>query len=122
MAACRELHIATPWSLHDPMDRLERSNENNPRAEFLHMPALNDDEKSNFDYANGVGFSTKFYIDMRESMDDASWRALFMTSPIEREGQLYPEDQLRRYFELPDKAPEAIIAVCLQKFIASAAR
>ena len=109
---CRELHIATPWSLHDPMDRLERNNENNPRAEFLHMPALNEEEKSNFDYANGVGFSTKFYIDMRESMDDASWRALFMTSPIEREGQLYPEDQLRRYFELPDKAPEAIIAVC----------
>lgn len=31
---CRELHIATPWSLHDPMDRLERNNENNPRAEF----------------------------------------------------------------------------------------
>lgn len=45
-------------------------------------------------------------------MDDASWRALYMTQPIEREGQLYSEDELRRYFELPDQEPDAILAVC----------
>ena len=45
-------------------------------------------------------------------MDDASWRALYMNQPIEREGQLYNEDQLRRYFELPDSEPDAVLAVC----------
>lgn len=109
---CKELHIATPWSVHDVIDKLERDNEGNERAAFIHMPALDDNEQSNFDYANGVGFTTKFYIDMREMMDDASWRALYMTQPIEREGQLYPDTELRRYFELPAEQADAVIAVC----------
>jgi predicted phage terminase large subunit-like protein len=45
-------------------------------------------------------------------MDDASWRALYMNQPIERDGLLYQEDELRRYFELPDSAPDAIIGIC----------
>lgn len=35
-----------------------------------------------------------------------------MNQPIEREGQLYNEDELRRYFELPDSEPDAILSVC----------
>ena len=45
-------------------------------------------------------------------MDPASWKALYMNQPIEREGLLYSEDELRRYFELPEGDPDAIIAVC----------
>jgi predicted phage terminase large subunit-like protein len=45
-------------------------------------------------------------------MEDASWRALYMNQPIEREGLLYAEDELRRYFELPDGEPDAILSVC----------
>ena len=50
------------------------------------MPALNENDESNFDYGNHVGFTTAFYHEQREIMDDASWRALFMNQPIEREG------------------------------------
>ena len=49
---------------------------------------------------------------MRESLDDVSWKCLFQNQPIEREGLLYPEDGLRRYYELPDGDPDAILAVC----------
>jgi predicted phage terminase large subunit-like protein len=35
-----------------------------------------------------------------------------MNQPIEREGLLYSADELRRYFELPDGEPDAIVAVC----------
>lgn len=35
-----------------------------------------------------------------------------MNEPIEREGLLYHEDELRRYFELPSQEPDAILAVC----------
>jgi predicted phage terminase large subunit-like protein len=76
------------------------------------MPALDENEESNFDYINGVGFTTEFYHDMRDTMDDASWRALYMNQPIEREGLLYDENELRRYFELPDKEPDAVISIC----------
>ena len=35
-----------------------------------------------------------------------------MNIPIEREGLLYDRNELRRYFELPDGEPDAIMAVC----------
>lgn len=35
-----------------------------------------------------------------------------MNIPIEREGLLASENELRRYFELPDGEPDAILSVC----------
>ena len=109
---CKELHIATRWSVHDIIGRLEVQYENDPRAEFIVIPALNDEDESNFDYLYGVGFSTETYHKQREIMDEVSWKALYMNQPIEREGLLYHADQLQRYFELPDEEPDMIIAAC----------
>ena len=109
---CVELHIATRWSCHDVIGRLEQKYHDSDRAKFIVMPALDESEESNFDYSNGVGFTTQFYHDMRDTMDDASWRALYMNEPIEREGLLYAEDELRRYFELPDGDPDGVISIC----------
>lgn len=109
---CVQLLVQTPWTLHDPIDRLELAHTDDPLAEFIHLPALDENDESNFDYPYGLGFTTEFYHNQRDIMDDASWRALYMTQPIEREGQLYNEDELRRYFELPDRAPDAILFVC----------
>lgn len=104
---CKELHIATRWSTRDVIGRLEQAYGDSPRAQFIAMPALNENDESNFEY-----FSTEFFREQRDIMDDASWRALYMNEPIEREGQLYNSDELRRYFDLPDGEPDAILAVC----------
>ena len=109
---CKELHIATRWSVHDVIGRLETDYGNSDRAKFIVIPALDENDESNFDYAYGVGFNTKFYREQRAIMEDASWRALYMNQPIEREGLLYNGDELRRYFELPDGEPDAILSVC----------
>lgn len=109
---CKELHIATRWSVHDVIGRLENEYEKNDRARFITIPAMDANDESNFNYAYGVGFSTAFYREQREIMDDVSWRALYMNQPIEREGLLYNSDELRRFFELPDNEPDAIIGVC----------
>lgn len=115
---CKELHIATRWSVHDVMGRLEEEYGGSERARFIVTPALDAKDESNFDYAYGVGFSTAFYHEQRDIMDDASWRALYQNEPIEREGLVYDADELRRYFELPKDEngvlipPDAIIGVC----------
>lgn len=109
---CGELHIATRWSVHDVIGRLEAMYGDSPRARFIVLPAMNANDESNFDYAYGVGFNTQFYRQQRDIMDDASWRALYMNEPIEREGLLYHADELRRYFELPEEDPDAIIGIC----------
>lgn len=108
----RELHIATRWSVNDVIGRLEQMYGESDRAEFIVVPALDENDESNFDYGNHAGFTTAFYHEQRDVMDDASWRALYMNQPIEREGQLYSEDELRRYFELPNGEPDAILSVC----------
>ena len=109
---CGELHIATRWSVHDVIGRLEQMYGDSPRARFIVLPAMNENDESNFDYAYGVGFNTQFYRQQRDIMDDASWRALYQNEPIEREGLLYHQDELRRYFELPTEDPDAIIGIC----------
>lgn len=109
---CKELHIATRWSVHDVIGRLERIYEGSDRAKFIAVSAMNEKDESNFDYDYGVGFSTQFYREQREIMDSVSWKALFMNEPIEREGLLYHEDELRRYFELPTGQADAIIGIC----------
>lgn len=109
---CKELHIATRWSVHDPIGRLQTMYADSPKAQFLVMPAVDEDGESNFNYRYGVGFDKEYFEDMKNNLDDCSWRALFMNQPIEREGLLYNEDELRRYFELPSDSPDAVISVC----------
>lgn len=108
----KELHIATRWSVHDPIGRLEQEYGDSDRARFIVLPALDENGESNFNYAYGVGFSKEYFEDMMKNLDDASFRALFMNQPIEREGLLYSEAELRRYFELPEGEPDAIISIC----------
>ena len=109
---CRELLIGTRWSVRDHLGRLESLYGDDPMARFIVMPALDENDESNFDYPIEAGFTTKFYHEQRSIMDEISWKALFMNSPVEREGLLYSEPELRRYFELPDGEPDAILSVC----------
>lgn len=109
---CVELMIATRWSVRDPIGRLENYYADDDKARFIVMPALDENDESNFDYPIEAGFTTEFYHQQREIMDDASWKALYMNQPIERGGLLYTEAELHRYFELPDGEPDAIISVC----------
>lgn len=112
IGGCKTLIIATRWSVHDPMGRLEEANEGNPRADFIRFPALDENDESNFDYENSVGFTTNFYRQQREIMDEVSWSALYQQKAIERFGLVFEADKLRRYFKLPEVEPDAIIAVC----------
>ena len=92
---------ATRWSVRDLIGRLETLYEGDPRCKFIKCPALDENDESNFDYDYNVGFSTKYFIDMRANLDDVSWRALFMNEPIEREGLLFPKDDLQYFSTLP---------------------
>ena len=98
----RELMVGTLWNVLDPLERLRKSYDGNPEYRFRRIPALNENDESNFDYEIN-GFSTAYYRDMREKLDKAEWEAKFMQRPFVREGLLFPTDELR-YFNgiLPD--------------------
>lgn len=105
-----EIHIATRWSTKDVIGRLEEKYANSKSACFIKLPALNENDESNFEYLHGVGFSKKYFIDMRENLDPVSWQCLFQNDPIERTGLLFPKEDLR-VEAYPDDDPDATIAV-----------
>lgn len=110
--SCKEIHIATRWSVHDVIGRLETMYAENDRAKFISIPALDENDESNFNYDYGVGFDTNYFLDMKNSLDDVSWRCLFMNQPIEREGLLYHPNDMRFYYDLPNADADYIVAVC----------
>lgn len=108
----RELMVGTRWNVGDPLGRIREQYADNPRYRFRVIPALNEDNESNFMYAYGKGFDTAYYMDMKNSIDDATWCAKYMGAPYIREGLLFPEDELLTYNGvLPDGEP-TVLAVC----------
>ena len=114
------IFIGTRWSLADPIGVRRDLLVNDDKFKYLRrllvdIPALDDNEQSNFDYDYGVGFSTEKYQAVRASFertnDLASWDAQYMQKPIERSGSLFEPDGMRYYNgELPDIVPDMIIA------------
>jgi predicted phage terminase large subunit-like protein len=118
---CIKIWIGTRWSPIDPIgtriNMIETEAEfANLRYKVVNVPAMDENDESNFEYDHGVGFSTEYYRKLRaqfEAGDDiASWSAQYLGEPYFREGLLYPEEALRRYYELPEGEPDAIIGVC----------
>lgn len=109
---CKEIINATRWSTVDVIGRVIQIYYGNPRVKVISMPDIDPvTGESNFDYEFG-GLTVEFFKDQALTMDDISYRCLFKQEPIEREGLLYHEDEIRRYSSLPDREPDAIIGVC----------
>ena len=92
--SARILWCGTRWSIVDPIglrqSLLEEDNTFKSRKYVIcNLPAMDENDESNFDYLYGVGFSTDFYRQRRASFernnDTASWSAQYMCIPIERE-------------------------------------
>lgn len=112
MDGCKEIHIATRWSVHDVIGRLIDIYHGNSKARFIAVPDIDPATgESNFDYEYN-GFTVEFFHDQELTMDEISYKCLYKNEPIEREGLLYHEDDLRRYLSLPLGEPDAIIGIC----------
>lgn len=92
----RELMVGTLWNILDPLERLRKLYEGNTEYRFRKIPALDENDESNFDYEIN-GFSTEYYREMRERLDKAEWEAKYMQRPFVREGLVFQSDELR-YF------------------------
>lgn len=109
---CKEIHIATRWSVHDVIGRIQNMYEGNPRVKTIAVPDIDPiTEESNFDYEFS-GFTKEFFEDQQLLMDDISYRCLYKQEPIEREGLVFPEYKIRRYLNLPHGEPEIITSQC----------
>ena len=59
---CKELHIATRWSVNDVIGRLEREYSDGDRAKFIVIPALGENDESNFQIQNTIRLDCRHLI------------------------------------------------------------
>lgn len=108
----RELMVGTRWNVIDPLGRVEAEKKGNHLYRFRKIPALNKDGESNFNYDYGVGFSTKYYIDMKSRLDPNEWQAKYQQDPFIREGLLFPSDSLRYYNGILPEGDSRVVTAC----------
>lgn len=110
---CPEIHINTPWSVHDVTSRLIRiygEEGHNPRVRIISVPCYDDNGESNFMYDYGKGFDANYYKQLQASEDPVIFSAKYLMQPIERDGRPFTEDMLSYYYDLPDDTPDEVVA------------
>ena len=88
-----EMMIGTLWNIYDPLYRYERKYIDDPLYRFRKIPALNEDNESNFSYV-----PTSYYLNQKEILSEADFAAKFQQSPFVREGLLFAKGELN-YFD-----------------------
>lgn len=115
LEGCPIVAQGTRYSLYDPIGRLQEvAPEMGWRTKVLEIPALNERDESNFEitlHGNKM-FTTEYYRHERDLVTEMQWESQFQQHPFEAKGRLFPEDQLNRFFKLPDREPDAILAAC----------
>ena len=117
--SCPELHVNTPWSVHDVTSRVIRDAEkmeNDDRVKIVSVPCWDEERRSNFEYDYGKGFNTRYYEEMEVAEDPVIFSAKYLMKPIEREGRPFERDSLIYFDELPlddkgnTKVPDRVVA------------
>lgn len=107
----REIMVGTRWNVMDPLGRVERQFKDDPAYLFRRIPALNDEGESNFAY-RVKGFSTAYYLDIKNRLDKNEWMAKYQQTPFLREGLLYEEDSLRYFNGVKPEGDHRVLAAC----------
>ena len=122
------INMGTRWALGDCQGRRRNLLENRPeyknrRYRIISIPALDENDESNFDYPFNVGYSTEDYKMMRASFEEnddmASWYAQDQQQPIERQGALFTSGSTKTFnpeCDLPDREPDRIFMAIDEAF------
>lgn len=110
---CPEIHICTPWSLHDVTSRVIQNAKDYgdmSRVRIIAIPCYDENGESNFEYDYGKGFDKKYYKEMELAEDPVIFSAKYLMTPVERDGLVFNKDNISFYNELPGGKPDRVIA------------
>lgn len=113
--------VGTRWANEDPIGRRIHLLQHDPKYKhrkytIINIPALDENEHSNFEYDDPeISMTSEYFLQRRASFeksgDLASWFAQYQGQPIERGGQLFEVANLT-YFNgtLPDREPDRVFS------------
>lgn len=109
---CPEIHICTPWSLHDVTSRVIQNAKDSgdmSRIRIVSIPCYDENGESNFMYDYGKGFDTKYYKEMEIAEDPVIFSAKYLMTPVERDGLVFNKDNISFYHDLPGEEPDRVV-------------
>lgn len=111
----RELMVGTLWNVFDPLQRISIDKENDSTYIFRRIPALNENDESNFQYEIN-GFSTQYYRDMRDRLSLPEWFAKYQQKPYVREGLVFPKNEIMFHDGIIPDGECVVTALCDPSF------
>lgn len=107
---CPIVVCGTVYSTRDVISRLKEMSEKlGWRSKIIAVPALDENDESNFEFEFGLGFDTKHYRNERELVPESTWAAEFQQEPFELKERTFAPNELNYYDELPNERPDAVI-------------
>lgn len=109
---CPEIHVATRWSLYDPIGRLISiyGDKYGDRIRIINIPCYDENGESNFMYDYGKGFDKEYYRQLEMTEEPAIFAAKYLGEPVERDGLVFTKDTISFYNTLPGGEPDRIVA------------
>ena len=104
----------TRYSIYDPIGRVQEfAKTQNWRWKALEIPALNENDESNYEYEKDGQkiFTSEYFRQQRDLLSAEQWESEFQQQPFEAKGMLFNRDELNYYMDLPEDDPDGIIAV-----------
>lgn len=91
----KQLMLGTIWSVHDPISRMKREHENDPRYQFIAIPVWDEvTHVSNFHYDHPDRYTTTKIQQIKDEIDPVIFECMYMSHGIEREGIAFPAESL----------------------------
>ena len=107
--------FGTRYSLYDPIGMFQDyARDRDWRTRIIEIPALNELGETNFEMTveGKKRFTTQYFMDMKAACTELQWESQYQQRPFEAKGRLFPADRLNRFFKLPEREPDGIVAAC----------
>lgn len=109
----KQIMLGTMWSYHDPMNRMMREHDGDPRYRFVVLPVCDETGKSNFLYDHPDRYTDAKIAELKRSLDPVDFSCLYLQRGIQKEGLAFPDDSLQYYNGvLPEGEPDNIAFYC----------
>lgn len=109
----KQIQLGTIWSYYDPISRMKREHEGDPRYRFIAIPVMDENGESNFEYEHPDRYTKEKIEALEEALDPVDFSCLYMQNGIQKEGLAFPSDSLTYYNGiLPEGIPDRRVFVC----------
>lgn len=109
-ADVKQIMLGTIWSKYDPISRQRLEHEGKDGYYFIRYPVCDEYGHSNFHYKHPDNYTDEKIEELKKTLDEGTFSALYMQEGLDKEGMVFTKDHLNFYNGvLPEGEPDQIV-------------